>query len=63
MTLLEVVNKYNSSEVDNVILDYSGDVEAYESLEEFEEEITNAGIDDEEVSSYKFRNNVLTIKM
>lgn len=55
MTIYQIINKYNDSEVEKVVLDYEGDIEEFGSIFDIPHEIQ-----DEEAKS-SFKNGILEI--
>lgn len=55
MTIEKIIAKYNDSEVDKIILDYTGDIEEYSSIFNIPDDIK-----DEEAKS-NFKNGMLKI--
>ena len=63
MKVIDVIDKAKEKDVDGVTLNYDGDVVKFDDIWTFETEVYDYGIEDEEVSSYNFKNNHLYIKI
>ena len=63
MTIIQVLNKYDSMDVDKVMLNYDGDESEFDTIEDAEDEAYENGFDDEDVVFYKLRNRILKIEM
>lgn len=61
MTIIEVLEKVNSQDIEKVVMNYEGDIEEFETLEDFEEEVYDNGLEEEEVKGFNVKRNTLTL--
>lgn len=63
MKVIDVIEKAKNKDVEEVTLNYCGDIVKFDNLWDFETESYNMGIDEEEVAKYRFKNNCLYIEI
>lgn len=63
MKVYELIEKVEDKDIEEVELNYEGDVQKFYSLDDFREEVESYGLDEEEVKKYKVKNQVLYINI
>ena len=63
MILFELIEEVEEKDIEEIVLNYSGDVQKFYGMDDFVEEVENYGLEEEKVKKYRIKSQTLYIEI